>query len=272
MEHTIHEWGDRGAPRVICLHGVQAHGRRFRRLAEERLAKRWHVLAPDLRGHGRSGWEPPWSLRTLVDDLLTLVSDRRPAAWIGHSLGGRLLVELGFRAPELLERAVLVDPALHMKPERARELAETEVGDRSFGSREDALADLAREASFATLTALKEELDEHLIECADGRFRFRYSRAAAVTLYGDLAGEPPIFATGFDPADLLENAIGSIPPTLVVKGADSGFVTEAHVASLRRWARGDVEVATVPGGHIPLWDAFDETADAIERFLSQDGP
>ena len=38
MELNLHEWGDPSAPPVVCLHGVNAHGRRFRRLAEERLA------------------------------------------------------------------------------------------------------------------------------------------------------------------------------------------------------------------------------------------
>ena len=61
MRLHLHEWGDPGAPVVLCLHGVTGHGLRFRRLAEERLATRYRVLAPDLRGHGRSGWEPPWT-------------------------------------------------------------------------------------------------------------------------------------------------------------------------------------------------------------------
>ena len=46
-----HSWGDPTAPRVVCLHGVTSHGRHFRRLAE-RLTPRFHVVAPDLLGHG----------------------------------------------------------------------------------------------------------------------------------------------------------------------------------------------------------------------------
>src|SRR5207244_9944259 len=58
----LHEWGDRTAPPVVALHGITGFGRRFRRLAEERLASRFRVLAPDLRGHGSSSWEPPWTI------------------------------------------------------------------------------------------------------------------------------------------------------------------------------------------------------------------
>ena len=38
------EWGDPGAPALVCLHGVNAHARRFRRLAE-RLGGRFRVVA-----------------------------------------------------------------------------------------------------------------------------------------------------------------------------------------------------------------------------------
>jgi alpha-beta hydrolase superfamily lysophospholipase len=45
------------------MHGVQAHGGRFRRLAEERLMRAgFRVLGLDFRGHADSGWEPPWSI------------------------------------------------------------------------------------------------------------------------------------------------------------------------------------------------------------------
>ena len=75
MRLHVHEWGDADAPALICLHGVSAHGRRFRRLAEERLAKRFRVLAPDLRGHGRSGYEPPWNIATHLADVLETVDE-----------------------------------------------------------------------------------------------------------------------------------------------------------------------------------------------------
>ncbi len=44
------EWGDPVGRPVVCLHGVLAHGGRFRKLAEERLG-RYRVVALDLRGH-----------------------------------------------------------------------------------------------------------------------------------------------------------------------------------------------------------------------------
>ena len=115
MKLNTYEWGDESAALVVCLHGVTGHGLRFRKLAEERLANRFHVVAADLRGHGHSTWDEPWDIATHVADLLDTFD--RPAYWIGHSFGGRLTMEVAAVRPELVRRAVLLDPAdLHPAP------------------------------------------------------------------------------------------------------------------------------------------------------------
>ena len=249
----VHEWGESSAPTLVCLHGVQAHGRRFRRLAEERLSSRYHLLAPDLRGHGRSTWEGPWTLERHVEDVFELVTRR--SVWIGHSFGGRLVAEVMARRPELVERAVLLDPALTVPPDYADFLADQELtADESF-----ATVDEAVERTFAGLfrrpsALLEEEVAEHLVQGDDGRYRFRYSHEAVAAGYVEVAAPPPPWQ---------REGI----PSLIVAGAVSKFVSVGEV-ELYRAALGDLlQVVVVPGGHSVLWDAFDETADAIERFL-----
>jgi pimeloyl-ACP methyl ester carboxylesterase len=57
------EWGDPMAAPVVCLHGATGARGIYRRIARDYLADR-RVLALDLRGHGRSGSEPPWRVET----------------------------------------------------------------------------------------------------------------------------------------------------------------------------------------------------------------
>jgi lipase len=253
MRLHVRDWGDPDAPPVICVHGVQAFGGRFRRLAEERLADRFHVIAVDLRGHGLSAAEQPWTLEAHLDDLVEACGSA--AIWIGHSFGGRLVAELMARRPELVERAVLLDPALTVPPDYAAFLAEQELAaDVSFATVgegiEACVAGLFRPAS----AAVRAEVAEQLVEGADGRFRFDYSPAAVAAAYLAIAPLPSPWERA---------AI----PTLIVAGLASKFVSVGEVEHYRAALGKELQVVVVPAGHSVLWDAFDETADAIERFL-----
>jgi lipase len=253
MHLHVHEWGDRDAPPVVCLHGVRAHGRRFRRFAEERLATRFHVLAPDLRGHGRSGWDAPWTLAAHTADLLERFT--QPAAWIGHSFGGRLVAELMATRPELVQRAVLLDPALVVPPDYAQMLAEEELAtDRSFATKDEAVEQTVAGLLRAADDAVAGEVREHLVRGNDGRFRFRYSPDAVAAGYLEVAAPSP----AWEQAGI---------PTLVVAAAESKFVSVGEADRYRRSLADRFQLVVVPGGHMVFWEAFEETADAIETFL-----
>jgi lipase len=256
MELNLHEWGAPDAPALVCVHGVNAHGRRFRRLAEEHLAARFRVLAPDLRGHGQSDWEPPWTIATHVHDVLETLDSAgvRSAVWIGHSLGGRLILETAALAPDRIDQAILLDPAIQLLPHVGFDFAERERAENSFATPEEAIRARLDTGAPTPRASLEEENTEHLVRHADGRFRFRYCQAAVVSLYGEMCTPPP-------PPETLR------VPTLLVHAGQFGLVREEQLDAYRI-ALGDlIEIVEVPGGHIVYWDAYEQTADAIDQFL-----
>jgi lipase len=256
VELHVHEWGDADAPPVVCLHGVTAHGRRYRRLAEEHLAPRRRVLAPDLRGHGFSGWEPPWTFATHAHDVLETLDAHgvRRAAFVGHSFGGRLVLELAALAPERMEAAVLLDPAIDLLPHVGYDWAEHERADAVFASPDDAIAARLEGGAPTPREYLEEEMREHLVEGRDGRFRYRYCQAMAVSVFGEFCTPPP-------PAESLR------VPTLLLYAPDFGLVREEHVAAYSAALGDALRVVTVAGGHMVYWDAYDATAAALTGFL-----
>ncbi len=257
----LHEWGDPSAPPIVCVHGVNAHGRRYRKLAEERLARRFRVLAPDLRGHGGSDWEPPWTMATHVHDLLETLDDAgvREADWIGHSFGGRLVLELAALDADRIGRAVLLDPAIQLLPHVGFDFAERERADRAYDSPEHAIKERLAAGVQTPRDFLEEENREHLVQHRDGKFRFRYCQAAVVSMYGELCTPPPA------PETLRR-------PTLIVYAGQFGLVRDDQLGEYARALGDRIDVVEVPGGHIVYWDAFDETADAIEVFLENPRP
>jgi lipase len=247
----VHEWGDRSAPPLVCLHGVTGHGERFKRLAEERWSAHRHVIAPDLRGHGRSGCEPPWTFPTHVADLLETLDALGigVADWVGHSFGGRLILELASRHPERIRRAVLLDPAIQILPHIAQTWAGLEEAEPVYESADD-YADRRQDSPPRELVLLDARQACEVLP--DGRLRRRTHQPAVSSIYRELASDPP-------PPESLR------APALLVHAPSYGLVREEQLAAYA----GRVEPLAVPGMHMVMWDAFDEVADAVERFLSR---
>ena len=220
---------------MVCLHGVTGHGRHFAGLAE-RLADRFHVLALDLLGHGDSPPEPPWDVGSQLDAVLATIGER-PASFVGHSFGGRLAFELAASRPELVERLVLLDPATLILPEAGLYAAENGRPDRSYASFAEGIDRRYEESRLASAPRelLERELAVHLVECDDGRWRYRYVQSAVIAAYSEMSREPPPF-----------EAVTA--PTLVLLG-DSSYVPYGHLLPAHREAAGDrLEVRTIAAG------------------------
>jgi lipase len=207
------------------------------------------VLAFDLRGHGASGWEPPWDLGTHTADLLetfdALGLDQPDI--VGHSIGGRLIAELAWAAPDRVGKAVLLDPAMRVDTAVAVERVEILRSDLSFASVDEAVdTRLADPTLFSTPRSMvADEAPEHLALGEDGRYRWRFSPGMAIVAWSEMTTAPPPWPPG---------------PTIVVVGARSWIELDIPEGDRLR-------KVTVPGGHAVMWDAFEETASAIADFV-----
>ena len=236
----------------MCLHGVTGSGRHFEELAR-RLAPAHRVIAPDLLGHGDSPREPPWRLADQLDAVEGSVGDA--AIWLGHSFGGRLAFEQAARRPGVVERLVLLDPAILLAPHVALWAAENARRERVYASFEAAVDRRYEESQLhaAPRELVEAELRDHMLEEEDG-WRYRYTQSCVVTAYAEMATPPPPF-------------VDVRVPTLLVLGTDS-YLPYDHLLEEHRAALGDLlEVVTVPGGHTVFWDALAETTAALEAFL-----
>ncbi len=205
----------------MALHGLTGHGKRWQILAEQLPDHR--IIAPDLRGHGRSTALPPWDFETLVADVVTVVADEtdRPVTLVGHSFGGACALHLVHRHPHLVRALVLLDPAIAVDPRLVHDIAVSGIERRGYDSVEAARRDKLETAwRDVDPRLLQAELDEHLISTADGRFDWRTDPAAVTSYWGQLARDAVL-----PPAEL---------PTVLVRAARTNppFVTPEFRAAL----------------------------------------
>lgn len=222
------------APTVLAIHGVTGHGGRWRRFADDELPG-VRVLAPDLRGHARSTWAPPWHLEQHVADLVGVIERHGggPVTVIGHSLGGALACRLTAARPDLVRALLLLDPAQELDPDMCGTIAAQTIEFFDFTSPEEAKRDKTSGAwAQVPDDVIDEEIAEHLVRRDSGRWEWNISCAAMVALWGELA-RPAVGAP-------------SGVPTVLLRADRAHFVVPAQLAAMPD----EVEVVTVGSDHM----------------------
>ena len=106
------DWGNEAAPPLILVHGGRDHCRSWDAVALA-LRTHFHVMAPDLRGHGNSDWAKgsSYSLSDYVYDLTRLLraASVHQAAIVGHSMGGMIALMYAGAYPDQVSRLAVLD-------------------------------------------------------------------------------------------------------------------------------------------------------------------
>jgi len=119
------DWGNPDAPPLLLVHGGRDHCRNWDWVASA-LRKDWHIIAPDLRGHGDSAWtsDGQYSMAAYVYDLAQLIHQQglAPVSIVAHSLGGNISLRYAGVYPEKIRRLVAIEglgPSPRVLGERA---------------------------------------------------------------------------------------------------------------------------------------------------------
>jgi pimeloyl-ACP methyl ester carboxylesterase len=106
------DWGNADAPPLLLVHGGRDHARSWDWVAEK-LRHDWHVIAPDLRGHGDSSWSPDgnYEMSAYVYDLAQLIHQLglAPVSVIAHSMGGNIATRYAGLYPENVKKLVNIE-------------------------------------------------------------------------------------------------------------------------------------------------------------------
>jgi pimeloyl-ACP methyl ester carboxylesterase len=106
------DWGNPDKPPLLLIHGGRDHARNWDWVAQA-LRDDYHIVAPDLRGHGDSQWSIGGSY-AMVDytlDVAQLLSALQlfPITIIGHSLGGSIALQYTGTYPERVRKVVAIE-------------------------------------------------------------------------------------------------------------------------------------------------------------------
>jgi pimeloyl-ACP methyl ester carboxylesterase len=252
-------WGEAPA-QIVLLHGGAQNAHTWDSVA---LALALPLVALDLPGHGHSEWRPDhvYEPRVLADDVAPAVRELAPEAELvcGMSLGGLTAVALASRHAELVRRLAVVDVTPGTDHAKAEPIVAFVSGPESFESFDAILERTVRFNPTRSRASLRRGVLHNAHELEDGRWGWRYDPMR----HWRLGGGAPDFTALWDDVSAVR------VPTLLVRGALSGVVSDEDVVELRR-RRPGVRVERVEGaGHSVQGDRPLELAALLRDFLAK---
>jgi pimeloyl-ACP methyl ester carboxylesterase len=126
------DWGNPDAPPLLLLHGGRDHCRNWDWVAA-RLRRDWHIIAPDLRGHGDSQWSASanYGMAGYIYDLAQLIHQLNvaPLTIVAHSLGGSIALRYAGIYPQNVKRLVAIE-GLGLSPQALRDRGKKPIDER----------------------------------------------------------------------------------------------------------------------------------------------
>lgn len=112
MTPGLRQWGTPGAPPVLLLHATLAHGGAWKGVAE-RLAGEFHLIAPDMVGHGRGPeGDPSRDYHDAATEHAATLLPEAPFHLVGHSFGATVALRLAIQQPSRVLSLTLFEPVL----------------------------------------------------------------------------------------------------------------------------------------------------------------
>jgi pimeloyl-ACP methyl ester carboxylesterase len=271
------DWGNESAPHLLLIHGGRDHCRNWDWVAE-RMAGRYHIIAPDLRGHGDSAWAEGanYSEINYICDIAQLVLQKKmmPVTIIAHSLGGSIALLYSGLFPETVKKVVVIE-GLGPSPQMLERMREAPIEQRVrtwITTRREAAGRVPRK--YATL-------EEAVARMKEENKRLSDEQALHLTTQGAVQNEDGTFSWKFDNYVRLGGGPGGLSiedqrhiwscidcPVLLMRGTQSWAsdpVIDGRIKHFR-----NAQLVNVDGaGHWVHHDRLDEFMRHVDLFLSR---
>lgn len=265
------DWGNTAAKPMLLVHGVQDHCHTWDSLARH-FAPKYHVVAPDLRGHGDSEWVRGSSYHFLdyVYDLdqLVLQAELAPATLIAHSMGGTLGLILAACFPEKVERLVVIEAIGRWLGRSQSKPIEEQIRDWISNTRKLAGRHPRRYASLEEAYTRMQQANPHLTP----------EQARHLTVHGSNQNEDGTFTWKYDnythawpafnmPFEQLVELWREITCPVLIINAEGGFGHRVGQDDTVKYFQNAQQVNIPDAGHWTYHDQLDKVVEAIQTFL-----
>ena len=251
------QYSDSGRP-LLVLHGLFGSQSNWGWHCKK-LAEHFAVYGVDMRNHGDSPHDSEMSYRAMAEDVALLLADLEieSCSLLGHSMGGKVAMQLALSEPQLVEKLIVVDIA----PTNYTAGGEGHLNILNGMKAMDLSAVASRKEAEQLLDEHIEDPDTlkfiltNLVREAAGTYRWRLNVDALIEHYDALRVAP----AGGQPFD---------KPVLFIKGELSGYIRDRNEAEIRQlFPQAAIEVVS-GAGHWVHADKPQEVQELVVGFLN----
>ncbi|MGF1521110.1 MAG: alpha/beta fold hydrolase [Leptolyngbyaceae cyanobacterium] len=271
LDLCVCTWGRETGTPILCLHGVLNQGAIWDAIAPPLVQQGYRIIAPDLRGHGKSAHVGPEGNYQLLDhlgDVDALIQQLGLAAChvVGHSMGAVIAASLASARPRRTQSLTLVEPVVPGdETESTAEQLATHLNYLAMPPTHPVYAKLSEAVDRfqktlpMLLPAWAEKLAARILEQVDDGFRWRWDPRLQVRTRFGLSGGT---FTRDRYAQLLQHIQA---PTTLIFGKQSDFNRPEDLAFQRQHLP-KASVITIPGGHhLPLESPVEVTRELLRK-------
>ncbi|MBE9049171.1 alpha/beta fold hydrolase [Nostocales cyanobacterium LEGE 11386] len=265
----LSHWGAEERPIVLCLHGLLEQGAAWEKVALPLVDKGYRVIAPDLRGHGRSSHvksEGCPNLLNYLADVNAIVENLpdRPLTLVGHSLGSIVAAMFTSARPQKVETLALIETVLpgDGNDQNIVEQISTYLDYLSSPPKHPIFADVAtaamrlRQSTPAMSEEFSLKLAKRITEPVNGGVRWRWDSLLQTRTILSFSGMP------FGKAKYMELLRQIKVPITLVYGDKSNF-NRTNDLSEQKAAMPQAKRVFLSGGHNLHIDAPEALANII---------
>lgn len=235
MKLFYREFGEKNKPALIILHGLFGMSDNWVSLAKI-FSKNRFVIVPDLRNHGNSPHTDDFDYNLMVEDILELLETKniKDAQFLGHSMGGKLAMNIALNYPERVNKLIVADMSLKEGELRdihatiLHTIARTDLTNFSSFGEIEAWFDTFIDKKKVVLFALK-----NIKKGENGQFSWKLN----------------YYSLFQNTHKIMEQVVGFEPftnPTLFIKGGDSDYINEEDIPEIKQWFP-NAEIKTIEG-------------------------
>lgn len=251
------QFGDTNNPALFMLHGLLGSMDNWRGQAQK-LSTHYNVITPDLRNHGHSPHLAGMRYKEMAEDVLSLANDLSISSFdlLGHSMGGKVAMNLALNNADRLHKLIIVDiapksyPLWHLPIFNALlSLPVHEIKSRKTAN--DMLVD-AIESPVERAFLLK-----NLKSNGNGGYEWRCDLSEITRTYLNVANFNSVEGVTFD------------KPTLFIKGGKSPYLDPIEDAEKINSLFPQATITSIDdAGHLPHIESAETFSSNINRFLN----